>query len=832
MSLVFFTYPYLEDSISRQKAQKVILETLNKHTLVTAEFIPLVQNVTSIKSPARDVLTVLEWLNAVLVAASTTAQSQVDLIPDLLFLQGLLIFKLYGNDDRSEKKNRQTQSALRLTKSCFVKSLKPQNTTSVDLCQLYLNTLLAKHSLPSMLSLSCLASAAAEIFPTNSAIQGTVEKQTMTVFSSFSNSIIKDSPPFPSAFLSAFDILLAEYATDEVFNKLLAPAIIASLPRCLAVLPALFRLLSNFVDISSALESGLLEALLVYIDAQSSENHRLVMETLSIALKRLTDRSAKSQEVCNKIIWRAITFSESTGNLLASIAPNMRLSTDICDSLADILKTRNTFPKSLVNAYITHSSWLVSTGLLSANSVIEVVTSGAPHNPDVWIELWTNAALRGKNRIKDLLSKLYPVLKASLDKESKNSLSTCLFALTTLASLLGMEEEQEELISQVDLSKEFAYTPEPGSESTEWSILFLYSSTCFIFRRYRNFAQDIVRAWCFYVVKSSKDLQTLARAKLGELYAQHSSVVGRVFIVNLNSMLAKGIKIPKLGNVISTLFSQASQASDKTSIARDVEKLVVLAHDPRSQIKGQWIGLCQKLKTDPKSLVQEDGFSMLQKTLSLAAKANSGSELRGACYSAISTLLPLNDKLVSATAKEVQRRLEDGASLVSHKNDTKIKTELQIAFDLTTKVLAKTRNLEEWYYIVLDAIVTFLSKDSDMHFRDAARATLLHLSDYISLQSSKDRERVASEVLVYLGHNSEHPQDSANSLESEQEQALLLLEKELQSNEAPDLKRRTTAFTATFLQGIAGDETNPNCHLARNIVQIGKPYFGNAAVTK
>ena len=87
-----------------------------------------------------DLITILEWINAVITSQAATFDAASDAVKSLIFSQGKLLFKIFTAPG-VEKRGRKVQSSLRDTRTSIVRSLAHNQPKSIPFAEFYLKSL-------------------------------------------------------------------------------------------------------------------------------------------------------------------------------------------------------------------------------------------------------------------------------------------------------------------------------------------------------------------------------------------------------------------------------------------------------------------------------------------------------------------------------------------------------------------------------------------------------------------------------------------------------------------------------------------------------------------
>lgn len=870
IELLFLTYAHLEDAASRAVVKKCMLDNLQHGETAVTHFSQLAH--TMAFSPdtiiVRDLMTVLEWVNSVLVFLSTTTEVYSKQTELLLQTLGELLVKIIDVPS-TEKRSRQIQSALRTTRTSFVKCLSHTNPVSIETCEFYLESLLSgSPCIRSSVTLAILATTGTDLSPSNPGIQYIIEGHINKILNMYIGTILKTKVPLPEFIVSVFDSLFTDYMTEELFNNTISPAIanaISLSPIIVLdnIVPMLFKSISPLVDPSVALHSWLLDPLLLELKKCRGETRDQCLKSLEIILSKMRPNCVKFQEVVSKVLLHLDShspeFLNSIGSLLYVTKSSDSGSVLIRHELEQALRSNVSIRRceSIPIAYLKHACYLLRTDSSLLLNVLEITRRGISSDfRKSWV-LGFGSTLLETNPISNHLETLVLDILPDINTALVNLSSDCSvqdisagFAFVAISSRFSNHEILNEILRPSSVLTQYrTYTALSDECDIKWAILCLESSASTLFHlNNKRCLNDWAQSWIYYVSTPSLTLQQLARAKLANLFVENQGLMGPIFISNLYSVVSGNTEYElctRPGNVIVTMLSSCHGDSDDKTLKLNLSKLFILSHHRNVSLKGGWVGLCQRLGIDGKGVADEYGSEIFQDILSTAAEMYQYSLLREACWSAATTLFILNPIRVSHAVKyicevlgETLREIDipptsvstatkidkDFKYAIESNNSIEISIALELITALSKSSKIESKTLESWYPTVVNALLKYLTLyvgRISLELSNAACEVFLSLANHISKALTPWKADIGAAILRSLGFavNAKSMNVSLIELES---QVLSTLDALVD----PTLNEAITiSYVGLFVLGIAQNEGNKNAIFARKIVARNHHHF-------
>lgn len=620
-------------------------------------------------------MTILEWVNMVILQLSMVS-SFSDNLQILIHSQGLLLWKILEIPG-ADRKGRQMSSALRSTRTSVVKSLSHTNPNSIEFCKFCLEIMLEKLAGPSkVLSLALLAEASIDLLPSNPGIQHYVELKKSDIYMAYANNILKSLCTFPMSLVTSFDPIFMEFMTEDDFNTILAPAVskaIMTSPEVVldSIVPSFFKCLSISIDPSFALDSCLLNPLLLQFECLDSQRRRYSLLSLKYLLVKVRKNAAKSEEVIHKMVLQLKTAQhpEYIGEALGFVTPNETVSPVICTHLSKFLikEAPNFTSDYMIHAYIRHVTFLLQSNTILDPLFTDVICDGVsgkfkqPYTTAlvhfVMEEGVISHNLRGISE--QVFAEILEYWKTIIDNPDlvahmQNKNLSIGFAIICLAHRLGLDRDIEFFIKVFSINLFSSCSTLTEEQDLTWAIRSLEASTDTVLKLDDDIiSSEWALAWVHYVIAAPTPTSLqLARSRLAELYVKNQ-FLGQLFFKCLFQSLVLKTKekmpVNRLSNFIITLFSRVDKAISRERLENDLSAIIVLVHHNECAVKRGWVGLCQRLGVDSKKIAIERGTFMFNDILTIAnlATKSEDTQLLQASFSALNTLVSLNCSLIT-----------------------------------------------------------------------------------------------------------------------------------------------------------------------------------------
>lgn len=732
VEVFFLLIERFDDAPSRSAVRTALLE-LVKHDLELEKLAQLSHALAKESVKISDLMTVLEWVNAVFIYQSHKSSSEVT--KSLIYAQGHLLRKIIEIPGTNEKKTRQTQSALRSTRTCLFKSMTHNNPKCIEFSKFVLDCLLEGDvGVSRLVSLAVLAGASTDLFPSNPGIQYMFNLRKLEIYDLYIEIILKSRTALPIALITSLDPFFSEYLTQEDFDTILAPAITVSLEANIvldAILPGFIKSMPRFIDPSVAICTYLFESLLRHLDG---------LYTFKCLLANMESNAQKIDEVVSKLV--SSLGSVNTGYIadaMASVVPN-KSSSLICKKIGSIIRQselKEQDMESLVAAYFKHVSYNEANG-----EIIRFGVSGPFQK--IWILAFADSIVDVKpsTELTKLVSKLTPDFLNAWGIISKNPGQAVANKTITMGVAIGCLAEKYETLKSIrgihDITFEMLITV------GDWAIR-LFRMAEFLFNRW-------VFAWIFYILAGPPDIQRFARTMLAKLFENFAGRIVDSFNENLLILVndPEHPQIPRssLPNVLTTMYSRAHGKVSIPELKYSLSHLLTLAHHRNFHIKGGWVGLCHRVGIDPNQLVEECGEEYLVKYVFdvLTPIRDKLHVLNKAaletCYAIAATIVSLDRR--RRLIVTIKQYIIEGFSIDSV--NAKI-----VSLGLVTALFETPEVLVFWYSDVMDHVCEFLRADAGVHFGSDGEKLLQSICrDTLHDASPAERGRVILRLKVIL----------------------------------------------------------------------------------
>ncbi|KAF7497762.1 hypothetical protein DV113_004188 [Geotrichum candidum] len=704
---------HYEDSLSRLTVQNAFVSLLTqvKDPVAFLRFAQLTNEIASSSKTiaTTDLITILEWINAVITSQAATFDAASDAVKSLIFSQGKLLFKIFTAPG-VEKRGRKVQSSLRDTRTSIVRSLAHNQPKSIPFAEFYLKSLLETPAsttdyVPRFITISTLAGAAIDLTATNPGIQQVVESEKANIYKVYIQAILGSKISFPATVVNAFTPFFSDYMTQEDFETTVAPAVSKALLRSPEVvletiIPTLFKSISPLIDISPVLASSLINPLLSCFSSSNPKTRQYSLNTVKIILQTLRAESTQLDKVTLAIVTplktnkvtnadHRILYGEALSALIASDITSKSVYTGITNVVSK--EINESALESLTAAYFKHLVFDLQAGTTIEKPIVDVIVKGISDKKlnlrKIWICTLVDSLLELKEaspNVLALLSQITPKLIDAWKDVNSNPASAVQnkavaigLAIVVLASKLKGQEAGApfEEASVVSLSLKnpkgsFLTSYRTFIKLTEevdlkWAVRALRASASTLVKLDNDaISTEWALAWIFYLNSSpSPVVAKLARDYFPELYLDHQDFIGALFINTLELLVTNKstsaeetithVPTVRLSSVINALFSNVSEDDslnvDSEILEANVSKLLILSHHKLIAIKGGWTSLCLRLSVDPGKLVAANGVKMYENILSSLESLNTNEDqlLLNACYSAASTLSFVDNKLIT-----------------------------------------------------------------------------------------------------------------------------------------------------------------------------------------
>lgn len=712
VTAIFSKYPHYNDSTSRNAAQKAIIAHINgSHG--SAVLKELAKIVTSTATPNHtfaisDLFTVLEWTNSFIVNKSATFESDKDAVKALILSQANFLYSVVTFSG-IEKRQRQNQSALRTTRTSIAHALSPKNPKSQELTDFYIATLLAKPKvlteyIPQLISIAALAGASIDLLSANPSVQAKVEAQKEEIFKIYTQNVLGTKVPLSRHLVDSFSPFFIDFTTQSDFDKVLAPAISKAILRASentlsTISIALFTKLPPLIDTADALNASLLAPLLSAFGSSKPQVRSYSCDNLK-ALLQLAQPTEKLEKAITSIVTplktNKVTVPEQRvfyGLALSSVVPNISGSKIIYSGLVSILgkDVNEASLTALTEAFFKHLFYDLQSNAVLENPVSDVITKGVSEKKAnlkrVWICNLVEQVLSLSScslELEKFISSISkPLTAAWKEIDSNTTLSVQnkvvtigLAAVSLIAKLHSIDEKivkpfDEADIVNLSLKNEKAsfitsyrvFTKLTEESEVSWAIRALAASTKYVVALNDDtISREWALAWIYHlVVPGSPTNAQLVPSIVKDLYSEHQAFVGKLIINTIYAVLSRpaGHKpidgdslshIPdtSFSHVLTTLFLSKDDI-DASILKEDLVSLFVIAHHPKSSVKGGWVSLCMESSLDPGKIVEEYGEQILANISSVAddAAKNNDDTMLGAAASAAATLSFINSSTIT-----------------------------------------------------------------------------------------------------------------------------------------------------------------------------------------
>lgn len=656
-----------------------------------------------------DLITILEWINAIITSQASLFNNTPDAIKSLIFSQGKLLFKIFTAQG-VEKRGRKVQSSLRDTRTSIVRSLAHNQPNSIQFAEFYIKSLLETPTstidyIPRFITISTLAGAAIDLTATNPGIQQVIELENANIFKVYIQAVLGSKVSLSTPVVDAFTPLFSDFLTQKDFDATIAPAVSKAILRSPEVvletiIPTLFKSISPLIDISPVLASSLINPLLSCFSSSNVKTRQYSLNTVKNILQSLRVEATQLDKVTLAILTplktnkvtnadHRVLYGESLSALIASEVTSKLVYTSITGVISK--EINESALESLAAAYFKHLVFDLQTGTTIEKPSVDVIVKGISDKKvnlrKIWISTLVDSLLELKeisSNVTAFLSQITPKLLDAWKDVNGNPASavqnkavTIGLAVVTLASKLQNQDAgaafREAAVISLSLKNpkgSFLTSYRTFTKLTEevdlkWTIRALQASAPALVKLDDNaVSTEWALAWIFFLTSSpSPAVAKLARAYLPELYISHQDFIGALFINTLKLLVINKstsaeetithVPTARLGSVVNAIFSNAFENSsfnvDSEILEANVASMLVLSHHKLVDIKGGWTSLSLRLGVDPGKLVDTNGIKMYENILSLleSGSANEDQLLLSACYSAASTLSFVNNELIT-----------------------------------------------------------------------------------------------------------------------------------------------------------------------------------------
>lgn len=735
-SLLFSTFCNYEDSLSRLAVRDAFV-TLFKNQKDSCAIIRFAQLSNELASSSKciamnDLVTVLEWINFIIISQSSNFEAFPDAMKCLIFCQGKLLFKIFTVAG-SEKRNRQAQSSLRSTRNSIVKALAHYQPHSILFSKFYIKSLLEKPAnvtdyVPRFITIAAVAGASIDLASSNSGIQESIQSEKTEIFQVYIQAVLGSKVTFPDSLVASFTPFFADFMTQEDFDTTVAPAVSKALLRSPEVVldtivPTLFKYISPLIDTSSALVSSLLSPLLSSLGSSNPKTRLYSLNALKSILENVRNDASKLEQIVTTIITPLKTNKVSSaehrvsyGEVLNTVVTSNVSSKNIYSNLVTILgkEVNESALASLATAYFKHLAFDLQNGASVEKPVVDVITKGISDKKmnirKVWISSFVRTVIAEKEisaKMLDLVSQLSPkIISAWNDINTNPALAVqnktvdIGLAVVCLAGKLADTSAADPYADVINSSLKNpkssfitsyrTFTKLTDEADLKWAIHALSVSTPYVIKLDDdNVSNEWALSWIFYLASAvtPASLQ-LARRIIPDLYLQNQDFVGTLFIENLEKVVTNTLTSPddilshvpttRLASVINSLFANAIEnealSVDSEILEANLSRLLVLVHHKLVDIKDGWTSLCLRLGVDPGKLVADSGQKMFDNILSLSKSAGAVDDalMLDACYSAAATLSFVDNDLITPLINKVITEYLNTDDFILSDDDLKI----------------------------------------------------------------------------------------------------------------------------------------------------------------
>lgn len=716
VTAIFSKYAHYNDNHSRLAAQKAIISHING-TYGSAVLNTLAKLITVTISQTKAIgsnFTILEWVNSFILDKSATFDSNKEAVKTLIISQGEILYQIVTFAE-IEKHQRQYVSSLRKTRTAIAKSLGRQNEKSLEFADFYIETLISKPKntieyIPRFLIISALAGASIDLLSANPSVQAKVEAKKDEFFKIYIQSVLGTKVPLTRHLVDSFSPFFVDFITQSDFDKVLAPAISKAILRASentlsTISISLFSKLSPLVDTSDSLNSCLLAPILSSFGSSKPQVRVYSCDNLK-SLLQLAQPSEKLDKVISSIVTplktNKITNPEQRvfyGLALSSVTPYIGGSKAIYNNLLTTLgkDVNEASLSSLSDAFFKHLFFDLQSNAVLEKSVLDTTLKGVSEKKanlkKVWIENLVKQILDLTNCSAELEKFISGISKSLTDawKDINNNASLAVqnkvvtigHAVVSLIAKLHQIDEKivvpfdnakiissslkSEKASFITSYRVFTKLTEPSE--VEWAIRSLSASAKEVVAlNDAAISNDWALAWIYYMVTPvSPSTSQLALSFIKDLYATYQSFIGKLFIDNIYKIISlpedsKPIDddnlthIPRsatFNHILTALFLPQNEV-DVSVLENDLVSLFVIAHHPKSNIKGGWVSLCLESNIDPGKVVETHGEVMLQNIFAVSDDAANHNDdvMLDAAVSAAATLSFINNSLITPKLTE------------------------------------------------------------------------------------------------------------------------------------------------------------------------------------
>lgn len=655
----------------------------------------------------------LEWCNSILDNQSATFEAHKDVFKSLIISQGNLLFKIVSSTG-VEKRMRQYNACLRSTRTAWTKALSSKNSKSSELADFSLSSLLEKSStitvyVSRMISIAAIAGASIDLLSENPSIQTKVEQKKDEIFKLYIQGIVGTKTPISVLLADSYSPFFVDFTTQADFDNTLSPAISKAILRApeitlSSISITLFRKLPPLIDSSESLSKSLLSPLLSSFGSSKPQVRTYASDNLK-ALLHLAQPTEKFEKVINSIVTPLKTNKVSSpdqrifyGDSLSAVAPGIGNSKLIYSGLVNTLGKEINEPSllTLTSAFFKHLIFDLQSNAVLDKSIYDLIIKGFSEKRGnlkrVWITSFVEEILNHPNLSSELEGFIAKLSKSLIDawKDVNSNISTSVqnktisigFAVVSLIHKLQQVEsklsapfEEANVISlslkndkHSFLTSHRAFTKLSDEPEAIWAIRALSASAKSLTSLKDNdVSHDWALAWVYYIVAPVSFVsKRFALSSLKELYSLFQSFIGELFIKGIETLLSRPssfastddrniafIPFKNFSIILSTLFTN-SEDVDNSILEADLVSLFIIAHHPKSSVKGGWVSLCLESSIDPGEVVKKHGLKMLDAIFSVAGKsAETGDEVMlDSALSAAATLSFINSSLVTPKLSE------------------------------------------------------------------------------------------------------------------------------------------------------------------------------------
>ncbi|CAN6642317.1 eIF-2-alpha kinase activator Gcn1p [Trichomonascus vanleenenianus] len=679
--LLFSAYARYQDAKTRTVVGKILVSLVQKDSSILDSLTQAIAKFSQIKGVAiTGVMTILEWTNELVrVADESQAKS-------LIASQAVLLDKILSTET---KRVRVVTSAIRTTRSAIVSAIKHNNAMT----KVYLSTLLESkpaNPVANAVLVSTLAGACTDLLPVVASAQPDFASETTSVYNLYIQCVLGSKAPLSSLYVSAFEPLFSDYATQESFDSLILPAIAKSMLRApetvlVHIVPGLISSLSPLVDLSSGVESTLLTSFLSSFGSSKEITRESSAKTLKIALDHCyTDSTLDS--IAEKIYTalKKVTNPDHKilyGKTLAQVKKTQSRSGKIAAALVPIaLKEVNENSlQSLVDALFAHFIFQLTTEDEVDRSVTDSVIKGLSDKRGNVKKIWScsavSAVLQSHKVGAELPTKLaafvdtvLPVLQKTFDEISanpsnavQNKVVSSAFAYMALAHRVHQKEQvvASALSSKASGKPALFSTRIVNKLTVADDFLWAVEAAKALMPALNSATDEQKQGWALTVIYSclnsprNSDCQQGFITALRDMYYQNPLLIGSLVISTIAGLVDGTISEEAIDEqssfsvIISALFSQAKDMVGEQNlpvVESQLAKIAVMCHDKRVRPNGGWINLMLRSSVDPGKIVSEHGDAIIKDILHWTS---SEGPLNAAAFETAATICFINPDLMA-----------------------------------------------------------------------------------------------------------------------------------------------------------------------------------------